>query len=80
VNGFHFVSLILHPVAARGTDPTGTCQSREKQDQKRVYNIVSLILQVVGLASTLLQLVRLSCLLADTPKKTMENELTVQLQ
>jgi hypothetical protein len=35
-----------------------------------------LILQVVGLASTLLQLVGLTCLIADTLEKTLENELT----
>jgi hypothetical protein len=40
--------------------------------------LFSLLLQVVGLASTLLKLLGLTCLLTDSLKKTLENELQLQ--
>ncbi len=41
-----------------------------------IDNLFLFILQVVGLAFTPLQHVELTCLIADTLKKTLENELT----
>jgi hypothetical protein len=45
---------------------------------KECFYCVSIILQVVGLASTLLQLVGLTRLVANSLKKTMENKITTK--
>jgi hypothetical protein len=54
-----------------------TCLVPDSLTRTYIYIIVSLTTQVVGLVFALLQqLLGLTCLIADTPKKTLENELT----